>query len=333
VTVSSTFVPTITTDILSFTIANSIKTVTLESLELNPTANVGFSVKIVALGDDDNAFVSTADFSINYDGTEIGTCPLDTAGTCTDQINFEDSGTYTIDASSLDTEVTDSTTVVVANMVMEINEVLEPTYTSDDILSLSVNVYDCTKTTLITTEAENCEITISLSDEASNSGTVLSGTLTKPITSGTATFDDIQILSSGEFNILFTSACTYIDNVKSSTRVTVTNSIKTVTISVSEEATIYFPFDVDVTILGDDDNNYLADCNLVLSADSDLTIDGKLSDLITSGASTLSVYFTSLDAKTLRASCTEDDSIEGTDTITIVKETLLVVLDHEVRYI
>ncbi|OMJ69112.1 hypothetical protein SteCoe_33249 [Stentor coeruleus] len=323
VTVSSTFSPTITTAFLSFSIINSIKKVTLSSLEPSPTSNIDFSVKIKALGDDDNPFILGSDFSIFNGLNNIGACTLDSDGVCTTQINFAAKGTFTIEANSADTSATDSIDVIVSNMVIKINEALEETYTSDNILSLSVTTYDCTGVNLVTTEADTCEITISLSDEVNFSGTVLFGTLTGPLNNGVATFNDIKILSSGEFNIYFTSACDYIDNIKSNTRITVTNSIKTITLSLAEEATIYFLFNADVTILGDDDNNYLAECHLTLSIDNDHFI-GESTTMTTTGEASFSIYFESIAAKVLKASCSEDKEIADSKTITILKEIIKV---------
>lgn len=121
-TVSSIFNPIITEAALSFTITNNIKDVSLSSLEPNPTAQVAFLVKVDAIGDDDNPYVSSAIFKILNNEVNIGECTLDTNGACSDQIVFTEKGDYTIIARSENTDLVDILDINVSNMIIKINE-------------------------------------------------------------------------------------------------------------------------------------------------------------------------------------------------------------------
>lgn len=132
--------------------------------------------------------------------------------------------------------------------------------------------------------------------------------------------------------MLFTSNCPYIDSIITSKSISVINSIKSITVETISTMTIFFPFDVNITVFGDDDNYYLGDCNLALTIDDNSFI-GNANSITNTGKATYRIYFESTGIKTLKASCSQSSSIISTDSILILNEILKVTLNQIVIFI
>ena len=104
--------------------------------------------------------------------------------------------------------------------------------------------------------------------DTNSNATYKNGTISGVTSAGEATFT-LQILSSGKFNLVVkTSNSLSISKANTST-FTIVNSVSAITIiPASQSPVIYFNFNVSVTVLGADYNNYLGNCSLTLFYDS-----------------------------------------------------------------
>ncbi|OMJ92803.1 hypothetical protein SteCoe_4343 [Stentor coeruleus] len=328
-TASSSFTPTITTASVSFSVTNSITYVYMTSQDPTPTAHIPFVLTIEIFGGDENYFTEDTIIDIKYDDdTLIDSCNTSTDGFCTITMTINTKGDYSIKTSSASTAVFDTLDITVDNMAIELESTIPNTLTSDDVLTLTIVVKNSALSEEAT-QANSCNVVLSLSDDPNGSGNVLSGTKTKEITSQKAVFDDIKILSSGTFYLIFTPDCDYISTFTSATSIAVTNSIKTITLTAPASETVFFNFDASVSVLGDDDLPYIQACSLLLHETSSILFEGDSAESsLVNGENTYNIYFTSVGSMSLEAYCTEDNTVKGTDIIEILTENFLIELDH-----
>lgn len=122
--------------------------------------------------------------------------------------------------------------------------------------------------------------------------------------SGTYTFNNLKILSSGTYKLVVTSSD--MTTVETSTT-TITNYAYSMTItSENLTPTVNYNFNVEVSIFGEDQELFTRSCTIALSDNlSPTTLSGENNLSTSTGIKTFSIYFTSSGSKTLEARCPE----------------------------
>ena len=194
--------------------------------------------------------------------------------------------------------------------------------TSKSEFSVTIGVYDNSRTNLITANLNSHVISLTLSP----SGT-LSTTTSGTTTGGTLDFSGLRILSAGTFNLYAT--CTGMLAATSSST-TVTNFVSSVSISPSTITTsLNFDFTLTITLKGED-NRIFATATSVTISDNSACLQGTVTASTSASTGTVSftVYCSSVGAsKTITASALGYNSVAVTATAALTVNTLKLLID------
>ena len=146
-------------------------------------------------------------------------------------------------------------------------------------------------------------ITLSLSAQGTTSGTVLSGTLNANTASGVVTFSNIYALSSGSFKL---QASTSGMATASSNAFSITNFVIDI-LATPPSPSNYFNFQLDLTLIGSDSNNYILGATVTIAETTALGLAGTLSrssSVSTGIASFTGLYFSKVGMASITVSTT-----------------------------
>ena len=133
------------------------------------------------------------------------------------------------------------------------------------------------------------------------SGNYINGTLTKPVINASLAFTDNYILSSGVFQLFFTSDCDLILSNYTSDNFSVSNGVIEVNLTLLDnQIDVFTDFLVNVQVFGDDSNFYLGEC---ISSITDQDKNVIKSFTTSTGNINVTLFLNSTDNYTLKTSC------------------------------
>ena len=155
----------------------------------------------------------------------------------------------------------------------------------------------------------------------------ISGTVTGNTAAGQITFSSLRILTSGTFSIR--ASCTNMISATSAST-TITNYVYSITLAASTTTpSMNFDFTITATLKSEDNALYKAASVTVSLAESTSSLSGTTSagSVTTTGISTLTVYCSSIGAKTIVASVPASSPFTAvTQSIAVTVQTLILVL-------
>lgn len=179
-------------------------------------------------------------------------------------------------------------------------------------------------------EGYSIELTL-VSTDSANSGLILGNYAATATSSGTVTFTNFRILSSGSFKIMASSDSAITNSYTTTDTYTIQNFPKSITITASSSTvTAYESYMIDAHIYGDDDMHYVyASIDATLEG-SDFTAVNSVLSSTTGEISSYSLYTSASGSKTYTVSVPGKDSSTITSsglTITVVQAILSVSFD------
>lgn len=172
-------------------------------------------------------------------------------------------------------------------------------------------------------------LTVEYDNTVANSGTNLAAYTVPQNTesSGSYTFNGLLFLSSGKFRLKVSSSG-LTDSYTS--YYTITNYVKTITITSEASWSAYLKFTVVASLKGDDENTFILSETLTLPTSSIIVIDS--SPLVTtSGSATFTLY--AIQSGALSISITGTEKTSNTVSVNIYKAKLEVIIPTLVIYI
>ena len=138
-------------------------------------------------------------------------------------------------------------------------------------------------------------------------------------TNGIATFDNIRILTAGSLTLQATSTGT--DSATLGTPISITNFVFTIeAVTSSSTPSKNFAFDLTVTLKSEDGLVYLPAATIALTESSGETILGYSPSGAVNGVKVFRIYFETLGAKSLVATC--NGIVSNTVSVTVLDQTL-----------
>lgn len=317
---SSTYESWGVTKYTTSSITNYVKSI---SKNVTPSSNYytyfEFSVKVDLTGDDDAIFILSVTISIS--DTSGGTLSGDLSETVSTGTHTFSSLYYALDGdydwsiytNSGSVSLPHSITIQKSVIIMTIIESID---SSDDLFTVSISIKDTAEGTLESSYSHSIVLSLVGQEDGTTpqSGTIWTYSEPQSTSSGTLSFENLKILSSGTFIIKASSSG--LEDAESIVY-DVKNKVKTIKITTTySDITTYMNFDVKVCLFGEDDKDFLLDATITLTADPDIgTTDPKSAS---SSCATFTVY-TSIFSNIVFSATTNKDIEEVTcEDLTVV---------------
>ena len=260
---------------------------------LSESANTDFVVTVNLKDQSGGTWSSPCSITLSSDGTLLGATTGTASGSLSLTVYSTSTGTLTITATS--GSKSDSSSIEILSNSLKIESLsptvtpIQPTLTTSSF-SVQVCVYNQDNSIKIESYGP-FDITLALTSPGS-----LSGTLTASTTSGCADFTSLQILTYGSYYIRASSPSM---NSKDSSLITIKHL--TIFLSASDTCpTCFFDFSLNVVVQDESSAYYSHSLSISLTASNSVFATNPL--IISTGQSSVQVYFVSSGSKTIEAS-------------------------------
>lgn len=144
-------------------------------------------------------------------------------------------------------------------------------------------------------------MTLNILNSLNESGDYINGTLTQAIFNGSVNFTDNYVLSSGIFQLHFSSDCDLILSNYTTDNFSVSNGVIKVNLTLlDEQIDVFTDFKVFVEVFGDDENYYLGECISSITDQDNNEIESFTTSV---GYLNVTLFLNSTDSYTLKTSC------------------------------